>query len=53
VDELRDLPITKTEILLTHFYNWSETSTRVIEIKRCDERLVSKEGENLSSLISQ
>jgi hypothetical protein len=27
VDELRDLPITKTDILLTHSCHWADTST--------------------------
>jgi hypothetical protein len=45
VDELRDLPITKTDILLTHSCHWADTSTIVIERKRCDERIVSKGGE--------
>jgi hypothetical protein len=39
VDELRDLPITKTDILLTHSCHWVDTSTKVIERKRCDVRL--------------
>jgi hypothetical protein len=47
VDELRDLPITKTDILLTHSYHWADTSSIVIERKRCDERLASK-GESAS-----
>jgi len=44
VDELRDLPITKTDILLTHYCHWAETSTIVIERKRCDERIASGMG---------
>jgi hypothetical protein len=50
VDELRDLPITKTDILLTYSCNWADTSTIVIERKRCDERLASKVGENIIAL---
>jgi hypothetical protein len=42
VDELRDLPITKTDILLIHSCLWADTSSIVIERKRCDERLALK-----------
>jgi hypothetical protein len=30
---MRDLPITKTEIMLTHSCHWADTSTIVIERK--------------------
>jgi hypothetical protein len=45
VDELRDLPITKKDILLTHSCQWADTSTILIERKRCDVRLALKGGE--------
>jgi hypothetical protein len=44
VDELRDLPINKTDILLTHSCHWVDTSIIVIERKRCDERLAWRAG---------
>jgi hypothetical protein len=47
VDELRDLPIIKTDILLTHSCHWTNTSAIVIERKRCDVRLDLKVGENI------
>jgi hypothetical protein len=53
VDELRDLQIIKTDILLTYSCNWANTSNMVIEKKRCDERLASKGGEtNLISIFT-
>jgi hypothetical protein len=33
VDELRDLPIIKMDILLTHSYHWADTSTIATEKK--------------------
>jgi hypothetical protein len=39
VDELRDLTLAETNILLTHSNQREETSTILIERKRCDERL--------------
>jgi len=45
VDELRDLTLAETNILLTHSNQREETSTILIERKRCDERLASKGGE--------
>jgi hypothetical protein len=50
VDELRDLPITKTDILLTHSCHWADTSTIVIERKRYDGRFASKGGGNIIAL---
>jgi len=41
---LRDLPITKTDILLTHSCYLEDTSTIVIVRKRCDERLAFEGG---------
>jgi hypothetical protein len=52
VDELRDLPITKTDILLTHSCHCADTSAIEMEGKRCDESLASKEWENILPLIS-
>jgi hypothetical protein len=44
VDELRDLPIIKTDILLTHSYHWADTSTIATEKKDVYKDLLLKEG---------
>ena len=53
MDELRDLTLAETNILLTHSNQREETSTILIEIKRSDERLALKGGESSITIISQ
>jgi hypothetical protein len=46
VDELRDLILSETDILLTHSYQLAKASRKLTKRKRCDERLASRGGES-------
>jgi hypothetical protein len=46
VDELRDLILSETDILLTNSYQLAEASRKLTKRERCDERLASKGGES-------